>query len=135
LNRAYDNRVEVAGRDCLRVRQTSIRRIFSNRHSAAGAGDVDLRVAHLALGDSCGILGFSGEMLGEWGTKLAPLLPPDTILSGYMGGPCLYVPTSEELPEGGYEVTGFQPFFSLQGKFRSDITDAVMDRVKGLVHA
>jgi len=54
------------------------------------------------------------------------------LLSGYLAGPALYVPTSPQIEEGGYEVTGFQKPFGRIGKFDGDISRRVLAATRSL---
>ncbi len=42
------------------------------------------------------------------------------LYAGYLGALFGYLPTAAQIPEGGYEVEGFQPLFGLSGHFEAD---------------
>jgi hypothetical protein len=109
----------------LEVDRGTVPAIFSGT-----AGDLPLNVTRLSLTKDLDLLAFSGEMLGEWRTILDPVLPTNTICSGYAGGPCLYVPPGQELASGGYEVNGFQQYFGLKGEFARDISGQVYAKTR-----
>jgi hypothetical protein len=94
--------------------------------------DIGLRIARVSLGDDLNILGFNGEMLGEWMPLLSSVITGKVLFSGYMAGRALYVPTSPQIPEGGYEVTGFQNAFGLDGEFDPDISEKVTSATAAL---
>jgi hypothetical protein len=72
-------------------------------------------------------------MLAEW----APLLQPArrggaVLLSGYLVGPALYVPTSAELPRGGYEAKELKRVLAVNGEFDPNILRLVVSAVERL---
>jgi hypothetical protein len=79
------------------------------------------------------ILAGSGEMLAEWSPLLEPVCRGGTtLLSGYLAGPALYVPTSAEVSERGYEVKGFQKKFVVDGEYDPEISRLVLSAVEHL---
>jgi hypothetical protein len=60
----------------------------------------------------------------EWERVLDQALPIQSgrirLYAGYLGAVFGYLPTAAQVPEGGYEVEGFQPFFGMSGRFESD---------------
>jgi hypothetical protein len=128
--RAYAARGPALPSTGVAVRRATVAGIFADR-----GGLCDLQVAHVTLVRDLAILGCSGEMLAEWAPLLDRPSAGTAFLSGYLAGPALYVPTSAQLAEGGYEVTGFQEAFGLQGDFHPDISRLVASAVAGLVDA
>jgi hypothetical protein len=60
-------------------------------------------------------------------------IPPGRVrlYAGYLGALFGYLPTAAQVPEGGYEVVGFQPLFGLSGRFEPGrIGPAVIGCVK-----
>ena len=54
------------------------------------------------------------------------------LYAGYLGALFGYLPTAAQIPEGGYEVEGFQPLFGLSGRFEpGSIGAAVSGCVRG----
>jgi hypothetical protein len=87
----------------------------------------------VSLAPGIDILAGSGEMLAEWMPLLQPVSCGGTVLlSGYLAGPVLYVPTSAELPDGGYEVNEFQKRFASIGQFDPDISRLVVSAAQRL---
>lgn len=88
--------------------------------------DIRLEAVRLDLAGSCGILALNGEPLGEW----RPLLPAGMldrrIATGYLAGPCLYVPTDAAVAQGGYEADQFRTAFGLEGGAFADGLDAIV---------
>ena len=130
LELAYRTRTPVNNSRGLQFRESRVENIFAER---IGGRQLDLDVSYLALGEQAGVLAYSGEMLGEWAENFKHLPLDRVIFSGYAGGPCLYVPPSRLLAEGGYEVDRFQQYFSLDGMFRADITDRVVEATEGVL--
>jgi hypothetical protein len=131
--RAYDARGLEAPENGISVRRTSVPGIFRARNGTAQPSDPELRLLRVTLARGLHILAGSGEMLAEWMPLLQPAACGDTVLlSGYLAGPALYVPTSAELQDGGYEVKGFQRDFGLDGEFLPDISRLVVSAAKRL---
>lgn len=85
--------------------------------------EVSLRLFALGFAGLGSIFISSGELVSEW----LPLLDVGntSIATGYGVGRPLYVPTSAQIEDGGYEVEGFQLPFGLNGNFAADIDDSV----------
>jgi hypothetical protein len=131
LTKAYQNRLSVDCSGGLEFRKCMIRSIFTDH---ARGQQLDLEASYLGLGEGAGVLAYSGEMLGEWLEHFDHLPLDRVMLSGYAGGPCLYVPPTKLLEEGGYEVDRFQQYFGLAGNFRADITDRVVEATEGILY-
>jgi hypothetical protein len=88
-----------------------------------GGARISLNISALGFGELGSMVVSSGELVGEW----LPLLNIEStsIATGYGAGRPLYVPTSAQLEEGGYEVEGFQMPFGLCGSFSEDIDSSV----------
>jgi hypothetical protein len=75
------------------------------------------------LGEELEIVALSAEPSVEWQgifDQAFPVAPGRIRLyAGYLGALFGYLPTASQIPEGGYEVGGFQPFFGLSGRFDS----------------
>jgi hypothetical protein len=72
------------------------------------------------------------ETCSPYKALLAPLLPPDTLLSGYAGETPLYLPVDTQIAEGGYEVDGFRQSFDLPGNYFETIQATVCAAVAAL---
>ncbi len=68
-------------------------------------------------------MALSAEACVEWERILDQAVPPPAgrirLYAGYLGALFGYLPTAAQIPEGGYEVEGFQPLFGLSGRFDS----------------
>lgn len=127
---AHDARQVLGPNGELSVKAAFVPEIFSD---SGGQRSIGLRASYLTFGKEAGILAYSGEMLGEWARHLDGPALRRVIASGYLGGDCLYVPPSDQLGLGGYEVDGFQPYFGLNGGFRNDITERVVAATRRLI--
>jgi hypothetical protein len=130
---AFESRHSTPQDTCIRVDYATVPRIFRSRKDGDSDGsDIDLRMSRVAFAPGFDLLACNGEMLCEW-TPLAESVIGGTVLfSGYLAGPALYVPTSAQLPEGGYEVTDFQQWFGIDGTFDPDISRRVLSTMAAL---
>lgn len=80
-----------------------------------------LCVQVLGFDDALEIVAISAEPSVEWETEIGEAVtkPPGCIRlhAGYLGSLCGYLPTTAQVPEGGYEVEGFQSLFGFAGRF------------------
>lgn len=93
---------------------------------------VRLDAVRLDFGGSCGILALAGEPVCEWRPMLSPDMLDRRIATGYLAGPCLYVPTDRVVAEGGYEADGFREAFGLDGTFADGLDAAVTGTLEEL---
>jgi len=99
------------------------------------APDKPLAVQVVMLGDVLELVVLSAEATVEWQAIIDREIPVRNgrirLYAGYLGALFGYLPTAVQIPEGGYEVEGFQRLFGLSGKFDSEkIMSCVMDGVK-----
>lgn len=72
------------------------------------ATDVPLSLHGIRLGDGLRLVGIEGEALHGWGYFIQDFYKDGlTAPLGYTDGQGMYLPTTEQLPEGGYEVVSF----------------------------
>lgn len=81
------------------------------------------------------LMALSAEVTMEWQSILENMIPPREgrlrLYAGYLGTLYGYLPTPDQIREGGYEVTGFQHLFGLSGRFDAEkIVPTVVDCVK-----
>jgi len=92
--------------------------------------DKILTVQIVRIGDDLEIIALSAEACVGWEAILDQAFPiaPGRIrlYAGYLGALFGYLPTEAQVPEGGYEVTGFQPLFGLSGQFQADAIGPVI---------
>ena len=76
------------------------------------------------IGEELEIVALSAEATVEWEPILDEAVPAPSgrirLYAGYLGALFGYLPTAAQVPEGGYEVEGFQPLFGLSGRFEPD---------------
>ena len=86
--------------------------------------DKPLAVQIVRLGDMFELVALSAEATVEWREVIDRAFPvPDgqiRLYAGYLGALFGYLPTAAQIPQGGYEVEGFQPLFGLSGTFDSE---------------
>ncbi|MGQ0686664.1 hypothetical protein [Bradyrhizobium sp.] len=83
--------------------------------------DKPLTVQVLRLGTAFELVAVSAEVTVEWQSILDSALPAGEgrlrLYAGYLGALYGYLPTPQQIGEGGYEVMGFQHLFGLSGNF------------------
>lgn len=94
--------------------------------------EVDVCVSSIRFGGKKVVV-MSGEPVGEWLDRLD--IDPSILVTGYGSGRPLYLPTPEQLPEGGYEVVGFQKAFGFNGVFEPDIDRRLKDALNRVLSA
>ncbi len=102
--------------------------------------DKPLAAQIVRIGEELEIVALSAEASVEWQGILDQAVPPPAgrirLYAGYLGALFGYLPTAAQVPEGGYEVEGFQPLFGLSGHFDPDrigsaVVGCVRQRVRG----
>jgi len=82
------------------------------------------------IGEELEIVALSAEVNVEWQPILDEAVPVQAglirLYAGYLGALYGYLPTAAQIPEGGYEVEGFQPLFGLSGRFDSGLIGAAI---------
>jgi hypothetical protein len=129
---AYDNGERPLSEMRVSVETTSVPKIFKHRNGSRDNSGIDLQISRVSLGPGIDMLACNGEMLCEWMPLLQCVAVGRVLCSGYLAGDALYVPTSSEIPKGGYEVTGFQKSFGLDGEFHPEISRIVVAAVEQL---
>jgi hypothetical protein len=85
--------------------------------------DKMLAVQAIQIGEELEIVALSAEATVEWERILDAAVPVASgrirLYAGYLGALFGYLPTAAQVPEGGYEVEGFQPLFGLSGRFEA----------------
>jgi len=103
-------------------------------------GDInkrEIRISALTLGRELEIVGLGAEPTIGWQQKLsAGLNGPAKVrlFAGYCGDVFGYLPLAEQIHEGGYEVSGFQPSFGLKGRFRKDVMEKAVTTAVARAH-
>jgi hypothetical protein len=83
--------------------------------------DKPLTAQVLRIGGTVEIVALSAEPSVGWNAIVDKAIPAGAettrLYAGYLGAAFGYLPTAPQVPEGGYEVDGFQPLFGLSGRF------------------
>ncbi|WP_155253695.1 hypothetical protein [Bradyrhizobium japonicum] len=91
---------------------------------AGAAPDKLLAVQLVQIGEELEIVALSAEPCVDWERILDQAVPRPAgrirLYAGYLGALFGYLPTAAQIPEGGYEVEGFQPLFGLGGRFNPE---------------
>jgi hypothetical protein len=99
------------------------------------APDKPLTAEVVRFGSVLEFVMLSAEATIEWQDIIDSEIPPLNgmirLYTGYLGALFGYLPTADQIRQGGYEVEGFQPLFGLSGKFDAEkITPAVIGCIK-----
>jgi hypothetical protein len=72
------------------------------------------------------VFGVSAELVVSYVERLRRLRASAvTIPVGCLDGVPGYIPTSEMVPQGGYEAATFMPLFGVRGRYRRDVSSIV----------
>jgi hypothetical protein len=120
--------------------QTGSARIALGEFFGGSTPDKMLAAQVMRIGEELEIVALSAEPSVEWQRALDEAIPVPSgrtrLYAGYLGALFGYLPTAAQIPQGGYEVEGFQPLFGLSGHFKQDrirpaiagcVTDAFED--------
>lgn len=90
----------------------------------------ELRSQEIWLGSDLVVSGLSAEVAVEYVELLRKLRAPAHVIPvGCVGDVYGYLPVDAMVPEGGYEVRGFVPRFGLRGRFVSNVSSIVEERL------
>jgi hypothetical protein len=96
---------------------------------ATGKASVKRFALHIGdFGDLC-LLGIGAELVVRYRALLKEAVPS---AKTFFTVSCIdqthgYLPTRDMLPDGGYEVTGFQPAFDFRAKFKPELEQQVVE--------
>jgi hypothetical protein len=104
--------------------QTGSARIALGEFFGGSTPDKMLAAQIVRIGEELEIVALSAEPSVEWQRALDEAVPVPSgrtrLYAGYLGALFGYLPTAAQIPQGGYEVEGFQPLFGLSGHFKQD---------------
>jgi hypothetical protein len=124
--------------------QTGSARIPLGSFFSGSIPDKMLTAQVVRIGEELEIVALSAEPCVEWKCILDQAVPFPSgrirLYAGYLGALFGYLPTAAQVPEGGYEVEGFQPLFGLSGRFDPGrigpaVTGCVKNAFEDLEHA
>jgi hypothetical protein len=102
--------------------QTGSARIPLSDFFTGSTPDKMLAAQAVRIGEGLEIVALSAEPSVEWQRALDQAVPVPSgcirLYAGYLGALFGYLPTAAQIPQGGYEVDGFQPLFALSGHFK-----------------
>jgi len=79
------------------------------------------------------IIGVTAELVAEYATLFSKHFPNSSVIPvGCLGHTYGYLPTGGMLREDEYEVTGFQKYFGLEGRFAPDLDEKVKKLLESL---
>ena len=79
------------------------------------------------------IIGISAETVAEYLPLLENAFPDSKIIPvSYLDHVLGYLPTNNMLSEGGYEVNGFQKYFSVKADFPPDLQERIVSAIRSL---
>jgi len=106
-----------------------IARILSEERSRK-----EVMLHYLTLGPAIKLLGVSAEVVAEYVPILRQLFNDNSLMCvGCIDGVYGYYPSDQMLKEGGYEVEGFLPYFSLKGTFNTGMQNLMSEELKELM--
>lgn len=103
--------------------RTSTASVPLNHFFHGSTPEKPLTVHIVRIGEEVEIVALSAEASVEWQEILDAALPTEgriRLYAGYSGALFGYLPTGQQVTEGGYEVDGFQRLFGLSGQFDSN---------------
>ena len=104
--------------------------------SANGNSGKQLSLHCVSLAPDFRLIGISAEPVVEYGPLVESLFAgTQHLLVGYIDEVFGYLPMGDMLPQGGYEVSGFNESFSLEGRFRPDVEAQTVRALKRLTDA
>ncbi len=98
--------------------------------------DKDLFMWHVKIGKGLQIFLFSCEPVVAYLALIQELVPEGTLVlgGGYTDGVFGYLPTSQMVIEGGYEVDGFCDNYGRKGSFKENVTNQVKEQITRLMN-
>jgi hypothetical protein len=93
---------------------------------------VELEMTYLSITDRLSLLSFNSEMVVEYGFFIKEQFPGVLPLP-YTNGMIGYIPTKQQLAEGGYESVDSAPYFGLPGCFDPKIEEDIKEQITCLI--
>ncbi|GAA4838972.1 neutral/alkaline non-lysosomal ceramidase N-terminal domain-containing protein [Paenibacillus vulneris] len=88
-------------------------------------GSIPLEITRLTLAKELSLITFNAEMVVDYGLFVKKASRGTMLPLGYTNGMIGYVPTAEQLEQGGYESHGSVPYFGLQAPFQPQIESLI----------
>lgn len=106
-------------------------RILCSKLSSITA-EVPFEVMMVKFADDLILMGFSGEIAVEYGLKIKQM-NDKVIPLGYTNGMTGYIPTAQQINEGGYEAKDAALYFARPAPFHSDVEKIIFNAVNNLL--
>jgi hypothetical protein len=90
-----------------------------------------IEISKLSIGH-LNFLFIGAEVCSPWESILRPYLPSGTMISGYCNDVPCYLPTQQQVEEGGYEAVGFKSSFAIEGQFNLSMQDTIVKAVQSV---
>jgi hypothetical protein len=98
------------------------------KHWQAGSS-AKLEIQVLKLGYHLSFVCFNGEMVQQYGQHVREL-SPGSLAMGYSNGMAGYIPTAEQIREGGYESEDFIYYFGMPAPFQEEMEEKIVQAIK-----
>lgn len=92
-----------------------------------------LVITEICFGKELTILGYNGEMSGEYSRFAKKITDKDVLSIGYTNGMIGYIPTSIQLNEGGYEPEGSTWYFALSGQLECQNEEKIKVEIRKIL--
>lgn len=96
-------------------------------------GSIPLELTYLGLAEGLALLAFNAEMVSAYGVKIRQTSGGSVLPLGYTNGMIGYIPTEEQIAQGGYEARDSGPYFGLPAPFQPDIESRIDRTVRHLI--
>lgn len=93
----------------------------------------DLEIMRLDLAQDLSLLGLSGEIAVKYGLLFKKQAARRILPMGYTNGMTGYIPTTEQLKEGGYEAHDAAWYFALPSPFAPEVEPLLLAAVKTIM--
>ncbi len=104
----------------------STRRSLSLSALGPDGADRVLTIQEFSFSPDLSLFGVSAELVSAFGDVLRRTRPSvDVIPVGCTDGVPCYIPTSDMISQGGYEVEGFKKLFGVTGNYADDVSQRV----------
>lgn len=115
------------------VTKLSIRRTGIDLSALGLSGEITELIFHsFELDEKIRVVGVSAEVCWEWMDLVKRAFAGKTIWPvGYIDTVFGYLPTQAMLPEGGYEITGFQHSYGIKGEFVANLDEIITKSISG----
>jgi len=96
---------------------------------------IPLELTYVRLAEGAAFLAMNGEVVVEYGLRIKRAFPGPIVPMGYANGMTGYIPTAEQIEEGGYEGGDAHVYFGLPSAFSADIEERIMASIERLAQA